>query len=297
MRNSRKLFFMGTLAVLIVLSTFNTTLVRGQEYSYSSLLVPNVTYEWEVTAMVATGMDVTDVVDYAGESIKQADILAAKILLNVNDTAMGYPYNLTDINNVWIEFYLNGDNVSTDVSAVGLFDLSWMGLGSYYFLEPISYTNETGTFDNFVIYHHDYPQTVADMKIDIDEYDYDYQLYTKVTAASKLSKDTWTIEMTQTTDELTNDLGDPENWYMEHETETLTTELRYNRETGLVTYLHYTYDWHRIYEVEGSLDDDVDTLELIIESTILPTSAPYDWSFAAIGLFVFTLVIFRRRRK
>ncbi|MCK5141625.1 MAG: hypothetical protein KAQ70_05480, partial [Candidatus Heimdallarchaeota archaeon] len=60
---------------------------------------------------------------------------------------------------------------------------------------------------------------------------------------------------------------DPVNWFKDITTETLVAELRFNRETGLATYLQYTYDWHRIHEVEGSLDNDVEGVNLLIEST------------------------------
>ena len=119
MRKNTKNIILGTIICMIVLTSFNNgKIVKAQEYSYSSLLVPDTIYEWDVTTLVTTGMDIIDLVDYAGESLIQGDKLAAKILLNVNDTAMGYPINLTDVDNVWVEFYLNGDNVTTNVRTI-----------------------------------------------------------------------------------------------------------------------------------------------------------------------------------
>ncbi len=298
MRNSRKMILLGVFFSLIIVSSlnFNNT-VRGQEYSYSLLLVPDGTYEWSVTTLVVVGSASTSFLDYGDETISQGDTLSAKILLDVNETAMGDPLQLLNISNVWIEFYLNGVNKSTNVHDIGLFDLFWMRLGNYYFLEPTLYTNSTGVYDNFLIYHNSYPEVNAESRIEINEYAY-YELeIMKVVTSTKLSKDTWTIKADYSVDEIIEDFRDSEDWFKEHTIETSVTELRFNRETGLATYLQYTYSQHRVYEIEGSLDDDIESVDLLIESTQLPTSASYEWSFAVVGLIVFSIVMVRRKRK
>ncbi len=277
MRNSRKMILLGVFFSLIIVSSlnFNNT-VRGQEYSYSLLLVPDGTYEWSVTTLVVVGSASTSFLDYGDETISQGDTLSAKILLDVNETAMGDPLQLLNISNVWIEFYLNGVNKSTNVHDIGLFDLFWMRLGNYYFLEPTLYTNSTGVYDNFLIYHNSYPEVNAESRIEINEYAY-YELeIMKVVTSTKLSKDTWTIKADYSVDEIIEDFRDSEDWFKEHTIETSLTELRFNRETGLATYLQYTYSQHRVYEIEGSLDDDIESVDLLIESTQLPTSASYE---------------------
>ncbi|MHA1551591.1 MAG: hypothetical protein ACTSQC_06575 [Candidatus Heimdallarchaeaceae archaeon] len=299
MRNSKKMILLGVFFSLIILSSLNSNnIVRGQEYSYSLLLVPDVTYEWSVTTLSVVGSASTSFLDYGDDTISQGDTLSAEILLDVNETAIGDPIQLLNISNVWVEFYLNGENKSTNVDDIGLFDLSWMGLGNYYFLEPTLYTNSTGAYDNFLIYHNTYSEVNYEERTEINEYAY-YELeIEKVTTSTKLSKDTWSIYIDYSDEETIENFRDSDNWFKDITTETLVAELRFNRETGLATYLQYTYNWHRIHEVEGSLDDDVEGVDLLIKSTQLPTSSSYEWTSAVAGLVVFSLiVVIRRKRK
>ena len=298
MRDSRKIILLGVFFSLIILSSLNSNnIVRGQEYSYSLLLVPDVEYEWDVTTLTVIGSASTSFLDYGDDTISQGDILSAKILLDVNETAIGDPIQLLNVSNVWVEFYLNGENKSTNVYDIGLFDLSWMELGNYYFLEPTLYTNSTGAYDNFLIYHNSYSEVNYEERIEINEYAY-YELeIEKVVTSTKLSKDTWSINIDYSDDETIENFRDPENWFKDTTTETLVAELRFNRETGLLTYLQYTYNWHRIHEVEGSLDDDVEGVNLLIESTQLPTSSSYEWTFAIAGLVVFSIIVVVRRKQ
>jgi len=172
-----------------------------------------------------------------------------------------------------------------------------MNLGNYYFLEPTLYANSTGVYDNFLIYHNSYPEKDEESRKEIKEYAY-YELKTnKVVTSTKLRKDTWTIKIDSSKEEIIENFRDPENWFKEHTTETLVAELRFNRETGLVTYLQYNFNDHSIYEIEGSLNDDVEAVELLIESTQLPTSSSYAWSFAVAGLIAFSIVMVKRKRK
>ncbi len=298
MRNSRKMILLGVFFSLIILSSLNSNnIVRGQEFSYSLLLVPDVEYEWTVTTLVVIGSASTSFLDYGDETISQGDTLSAKILLDVNETVIGDPLQLLNISNVWVEFYLNGVNKSTNVFDIGIFNLQWMGLGSYYFLEPTLYTNSTGAYDNFLIYHNGYPEVNAEERVEVNEHSYyEFEVGTIVTT-TKLSKDTWTIKIDYSVEETIENFRDPDNWFKDFTTETITSELRFNRETGLATYIQYTYNWHRIHEVEGSLDNDVESVDLLIESTQLPTSSSYEWSFAVVGLIVFSIVMVRRKRK
>ncbi|MCK5141626.1 MAG: hypothetical protein KAQ70_05485 [Candidatus Heimdallarchaeota archaeon] len=194
MRNSKKMILLGVFFSLIILSSLNSNnIVRGQEYSYSLLLVPDVTYEWSVTTLSVVGSASTSFLDYGDDTISQGDTLSAEILLDVNETAIGDPIQLLNISNVWVEFYLNGENKSTNVYDIGLFDLSWMGLGNYYFLEPTLYTNSTGDYDNFLIYHNTYSEVNYEERTEIKEYAY-YELeLEKAVTSTKLSKDTWSI--------------------------------------------------------------------------------------------------------
>jgi len=102
------MILLGVFFSLIILSSLNSNnIVRGQEYSNSLLLVPDVTYEWSVTTLIVIGPASTSFLDYGDETISQGDTLAAKILLDVNETAMGDPLQLFNISNVWAELYLN----------------------------------------------------------------------------------------------------------------------------------------------------------------------------------------------
>ena len=298
MRNSRKMILLGVFFSLIILSSLNSNnIVRGQEYSYSLLLVPDVTYEWSVTTLVVVGSASTAFLDYGDETISQGDILSAKILLDVNESAIGDPLQLFNISNVWVEFSLNGVNQSTNVDDIGIFDLSWMDLGDYYFLEPTLHSNSTGVYDNFLIYHNGYSEENEESRKETNEYAFYELKIKKVVTSTKLSKNTWTIKIDYSEDEIVENFRNPDNWLKEHTTETLVAELRFNRETGLVTYLQYNFNWNRILETEGSLVDDVESVNLLVESTQLPTSSSYEWSFAVVGLIVFSIVIIRRKRK
>ncbi|MCK4972262.1 MAG: hypothetical protein KAS52_03020 [Candidatus Heimdallarchaeota archaeon] len=298
MRNSKKMILLGVFFSLIILSSLNSNnIVRGQEYSYSLLLVPDVTYEWSVTTLAVVGSASTAFLDYGDETISQGDILSAKILLDVNESAIGDPLQLFNISNVWVEFSLNGVNQSTNVDDIGIFDLSWMDLGDYYFLEPTLYSNSTGVYDNFLIYHNGYSEETEESRKETNEYAFYELKIKKVVTSTKLSKNTWTIKIDSSEDEIVENFRNPDNWLKEHTTETLVAELRFNRETGLVTYLQYNFNWNRILETEGSLVDDVEAVNLLIESTQLPTSSSYEWSFAVVGLIVFSIVIVRRKRK
>ncbi|MBY8999723.1 MAG: hypothetical protein KGD64_02305 [Candidatus Heimdallarchaeota archaeon] len=298
MRNSRKMILLGVFFSLIIISSLNSNnIVRGQEYSYSLLLVPDVTYEWDVTTLTVVGAASTSFLDYGVETISQGDTLSAEILLDVNETAIGDPLQLLNISNVWVEFYLNSENVSTNIYDIGIFDLSWTGLGNYYFLEPTLYTNSTGAYDNFLIYHNSYSEVNYEERTEINEYAY-YELEIEnAVTSTKLSRDTWSINIDYSNVETIDNFRNPESWFKDHTTETLVAELRFNRETGLLTYLQYTFNWHRIHEIEGSLDDDVEGVDLLIESTLLPTSSSYDWSFAVAGLVVFSIVVVVRRKR
>ncbi len=298
MRNSRKMILLGVFFSLIILSSLNSNnIVRGQEYSYSLLLVPDVTYEWSVTTLAVVGSASTAFLDYGDETISQGDILSAKILLDVNESAIGDPLQLFNISNVWVEFSLNGVNQSTNVDDIGIFDLSWMDLGDYYFLEPTLHSNSTGVYDNFLIYHNGYSEENEESRKETNEYAFYELKIKKVVTSTKLSKNTWTIKIDSSEDEIVENFRNPDNWLKEHTTETLVAELRFNRETGLVTYLQYNFNWNRILETEGSLVDDVEAVNLLVESTQLPTSSSYEWSFAVVGLIVFSIVIIRRKRK
>ena len=298
MRNSKKMILLGVFFSLIILSSLNSNnIVRGQEYSYSLLLVPDVTYEWSVTTLAVVGSASTAFLDYGDETISQGDILSAKILLDVNESAIGDPLQLFNISNVWVEFSLNGVNQSTNVDDIGIFDLSWMDLGDYYFLEPTLYSNSTGVYDNFLIYHNGYSEENEESRKETNEYAFYELKIKKVVTSTKLSKNTWTIKIDSSEDEIVENFRNPDNWLKEHTTETLVAELRFNRETGLVTYLQYNFNWNRILETEGSLVDDVEAVNLLVESTQLPTSSSYEWSFAVVGLIVFSIVIIRRKRK
>lgn len=299
MRNSKKMILLGVFFSLIILSSLNSNnIVRGQEYSYSLLLVPDVTYDWSVTTLAVVGSDTNAFLDYGDETIHQGDKLTATILLDVNESAIGDPLQLFNTSNVWVEFSLNDVNQSTNVDDIGIFDLSWMDLGDYYFLEPTLYTNSTGIYDNFLIYHNGYSEKDEESRKETNEYAFYELKIKKVVTSTKLSTNTWTIKIDSSEDETVENFRNPDNWFKEHTTETLVAELRFNRETGLVTYLQYTFNWNRILETEGSLVDDTTAVDLLIESTQLPTSASYEWSFAVVGLVVFSvIVIIRRKRK
>ena len=120
MRNSRKMILLGVFFSLIIIGSLNSNnLIRGQEYSYSLLLVPDVTYEWDVTTLSVIGDPFDDFLDYGDDTISQGDKLSAEILLDVNETMVGDPTQVFNLSLVWVEFFLNGDNKSTSVLDIG----------------------------------------------------------------------------------------------------------------------------------------------------------------------------------
>ncbi|MHA1828414.1 MAG: hypothetical protein ACTSX6_07185, partial [Candidatus Heimdallarchaeaceae archaeon] len=124
---------------------------------------------------------------------------------------------------------------------------------------------------------------------------YEY-IYTTVKQSSKLSKKTWTIKLNYHSEYKENDFTDPEDWSKVDTTIENDIEIRYNVETGLIVYLNYEYSWHSINEVEGSLDDDTRSVSFLLESTQLPTAAPFNWIFALLGIGTWVLII-RKKRK
>jgi len=115
--------------------------------------------------------------------------------------------------------------------------------------------------------------------------------------SSKLSNSAWTIKYQTKLIYKEEDFTGPSGWSKDDDVVERIIEIRFNVETGLVTYLSYYYNSHSVSEVDGLQTIDDDIIDLLIESTILPTGAPFNWSFAVLGVLVLGLVAYRRRRR
>lgn len=296
MKMEKKKFELMTLVLATLLIFSYVTRTQAQEYEYQSSLLPDVTYEWQITTLVTTGYDNLPYLAFGDDILEQGDKISVKILANVSAITNGDPSQLFNTSNVWIEFYLNGENKTTNINDIGVIDLAWTGWVGYFFLMPTTYTNETGTYNNFEVINEGFQQINGEDKTETKEHGYYEYVYSSIKQSSKLSKKTWTIKLNYHSEYKENDFTDPEDWSKVDTTIDNDIEIRYNVETGLIVYLNHEYSWHSINEVEGSLDDDTRSISLLLESTQLPTAAPFNWIFALLGIGTWVLTI-RKKRK
>ena len=296
-----KLTIVMVLGLLVLTSISKTNTVQGQEFSYPSELTIGASYEWQVTELIQLGTVSTLFLTYGDDTLEQGDKFSVILLDNINNVTNGTPSELLNPANIWGEFYLNDEFKTNITSEIGLLDLNWIGLLSIgmdeFFLQPTTYENVTGVYNYFEILDENFPHVVATAEEEIEYHGFYGHGTVKYTQSSKLSSKSWTIKLQIEEVEIEDDLLDPMNWEKTIETTSRYVEIRFNIKTGLLTYLDYDYAWHRERTVEGSVDIDDNSINLLIESTTLPTGAPFDWAYSVIGLALVSVIIYKRKRR
>jgi len=272
------------------------TLVRGQMgLLYLTTLQSGSSYAWEVTALSTSGPYLyLDFLDFGNDSLEIGDIFSINITQDINVITDGDVSQLLNQSISWCDFYLNGEYKTNATDDVEIVAFIWSG---HFFLQPTTYTNVTGSYNNFQLMENTFLQTsyeLEDEDISVNYYDYTHAIYKQ---SSSLNSKTWITKMDSTVDTKEDDLTDPLDWEKNERTITITSEARFDIETGFLSYLAYTYTYYDKTEVEGSIDIDDRSINFILESLILSTSAPYNWSLAIVSLLFIGLVVIYRRRK
>jgi hypothetical protein len=273
------------------------------QYSYLLTLEAGTSYEWEVTTLTTVGSVSTPFLDFGPEILQQGDKINATLIKDVNATALGGDYELFyNDSNTWVEFYLNDEFITNDTDDIGLIYTDWVNSGMWagwfydWFLLPISFTNSTGTYDNFVVRHNNFDQNTVDLRSETNYHSYYESIHLKVKTTSKLSKDTWSIKRVYSEVYKENDYTDSLDWDTTDRTLDITTELRYNRATGLLVYVSHDYTWHQIFQEEGSTEDEVREVVFVLESSSLTIKAPYNWAYVLIGILTIGIIALWRKK-
>jgi len=300
-RTKIKLTIVMVLGLLVLTSISKTNTVQGQEYSYPSELTVGASYEWEVEELGTLGSVNTNFLNFGDDTLKKGDKFSITLLDSINNVTNGTTSELLEPENIWAEFYLNGEFKTNETDQIGLLDLNWLGLMSIgmddFFLQPTTYENVTGVYNYFEILNAEFPQVTTTIEEEMSSHGYLEQYFEEISQSSKLSSKAWTVKYQVEERENEEDLVDPENWQKTYETTNRYIEIRFNVKTGLITYIDYDYAFHRERTVEGSLDITDNSINLLIESTTLPIGAPFDWAYSVIGLALVSLIVYKRRRR
>ncbi|MCE7742208.1 MAG: hypothetical protein GOP50_07085 [Candidatus Heimdallarchaeota archaeon] len=294
-----KVSFLAIIGMLLLLISSSSNLVSSQEYVYPVEFDVGATYDWEVIDLLVSGTISTPYLNYGSEVLKQGDVISVKILQNVNNVTNGTPSELQDPSNIWAEFYLNGDFQTNETEDIGLFVLDWLDFANiytdYFFIQPITYENETGIYNYFEILHNNFPQVNERSTEEFETHEVYSFTKTNLVQTSKLTSKSWTVRMELTEEERTEDLEVPWEKTLTKTTEII--EIRFNVDTGLLSYIKYDFKEHFEREIDGSIDIDDDIVFLHIESTSVPVGVPFNWAFSFLGLIVIGLVVYRKRKK
>ncbi|MCE7740662.1 MAG: hypothetical protein KAU62_16250 [Candidatus Heimdallarchaeota archaeon] len=300
-RTKIKLTIVMVLGLLVLTSISKTNTVQGQEYSYPSELTVGASYEWEVVELSTLGSVNTNFLNFGDDTLKKGDKFSITLLDSINNVTNGTTSELLDPENIWAEFYLNGEFKTNETDQIGLLDLNWLGLMSIgmddFFLQPTTYENVTGVYNYFEILNAEFPQVTATIEEELSSHGYLNKYFAKISQSSKLSSKVWTVKLQVEEKETEDDLVDPEDWEKTYETINRYIEIRFNVKTGLLTYVDYDYAFHRERTVEGSLDITDNSINLLIKSTTLPIGAPFDWAYSVIGLALVSLIVYKRKRR
>ncbi len=284
--------------IILLLVSLNSNMVSGQDYEYPSEFDVGATYDWEVKELIVSGTISTPYLDFGSELLKQGDIIAVKLLQSVNNVTNGTPAELQNPSNIWAEFYLNGEFQTNETDDIGLFELDWLDFAGistdYFFMQPINYENLTGTYNYFEILNNDFPQINEKSTIEYETYEVYSFIKTNIIQTSKLTSKSWTLKMELNVEEKLEDLEEPWEKTLTQTKENI--EIRFNVETGLLSYIKYDYTEHYEREIDGSIDIDDDIVYLHIESTSVPVGVPFNWAFAFLGIIVVSLVVYRKRK-
>ena len=294
---TKKTFIVFTLLILLCFTSVK--FVQGQEYDFLDTIMPGVSYEWQVTKLSITGSASTSFLDFGNETLTVGDKFSINVTRDINNITAGDPSQLLNDSITWADFYLNGVYKSNDTDDIGLLELDWMSWydGEHFFLQPITYTNETDTYNYFEIMQNNFEQIEADIKSEINQKNYHENSHMIIKQSSRLTSKTWTIKYQTKLIYKEEDFTGPGGWSKDDDDVDRIIEIRFNVETGLVTYLSYYYNSHSVSEIDGLQTIDDDIIDLVIESTMLPTGAPFSWSFAIIGVFILGVIVYIKRRK
>ena len=298
MKKAKTSFLVLSISLLIVGAT-SSLLVCGQDYSFPTELVVGATYDWDVIDFVVSGTIDPSYQYYGSEVLKAGDKISVKLLQDVNELTNGTPSELLNPSNVWAEFYLNEEFQTNVTDDIGLFYLDWLDwsgtYASYFFIIATTYENETGIYDYFEILNNDFPEITEKSTVEYDTHEVYSYTKTTLVQTTKLTKKSWTLKMELTEEERYEDLEEPWEKTLTQTTENM--EIRFNVDTGLLSYIKYDYHEHFEREVDGSVDLDDDKVYVHIESTSVPIGVPFNWAFSFFGLVVIGVVIYRQRKK
>ena len=286
-------------SLLLIVNFSNTKVVQGQEYSYPSELTIDSMYEWEVTELFQLGSVSTGFLDFGDDVLEQGDKFSVKLIADINNITNGTPSELINPSNIWAEFYLNDEFKTNETDQIGLLDLDWLGVTSIgmnsFFLQPIIYENATGAYNYFVILDENFPKLTTTTSNEVESHGYYFKYDISVTMSAKLTSKSWIIKFEMVERETEDDLLNI-FWEKRIETTDKYVELRFNVKTGFLTYLDYNYAWHQERTVEGSVDIDDRSINLLIKSSSLPTGAAFEWVFSFIGVAVIALIFSKQKR-
>ncbi len=292
-----KIKFFVTLVLLFISS--GIYLVNSQDYSYPDELTVDATYDWEVLELVVSGTIDTPYLDFGDDRLDQGDTISVKIIQNVNNVTNGTPSELLEEDNIWAEFYLNDEFKTNITDEIGLIRLDWLDFEDLdididFFIQPTTYENQTGSYNFFEILQNNFQQISVDKTEESETYDtYEYTK-TRIIQSSKLTSKSWTLKVERNIDEKVENLVEP--WQKELTKTIEKIEIRFNVDTGILSYINYDFSEHYEREIDGSLDIDDDIVKLHIESTSVPVGAPFNWAFSLFGLFIIGLVVYRKRK-
>jgi len=286
------------LILLLVLTSAN--LASGQDYAFPSEFEIGATYDWKVKDLKTSGPVSTPYLNFGGEPLSKGDVISVKLIQNINILTNGSYLELLEPNNIWAEFYLNGEFMTNVTEDIEIFVLDWIDFSriqndNYFFIQPITYEDETGIYNYFEVLNSVFPQLDEQSTIEYETEDVYTHTKTNLKQSSKLTSKSWTLIKELTVEETDNNLQDP--WEKTKTNTKENIEVRFNVNTGLLSYIEYSFEEHFEREVDGSVDIDDEEILVHIESTSVPIGVPFNWVFSLFGLFVIGSVIYIRRKK
>ena len=303
MKRITKIFFSVSFLLLISILTFS-------QYSkglYSPDLKDNTVYTWDVQTLEKVGTFDTPYLDIDDSVIKQGDVIKLRLLNDTDKVANGSVTNLWGRSNVWFDLFINDEFVTND-SDVPLFDLDWMGIPRIYFdwanqydfywVLPVEFTNQTGTYEFFEVTNSLFNNLKLSQSSVQDYHGYYSSVSWNLKQISKLSNLTWSLVVTWSYKEKTEDRTSPD-WSIIDLEETISTEFRFNRKTGLLVYLSYKYTLKQNEKSEGVETDENESLDLLITSNELPTKASSNVLLFMLSILTFASVrvVYSKRKK
>ncbi|MHA1116434.1 MAG: hypothetical protein ACTSRR_10155 [Candidatus Heimdallarchaeaceae archaeon] len=303
MKRITKIFFSVCFLLLISILTFS----QFSKGLYSPDLKDNTVYTWNVQTLEKVGTFDTPYLSIDDSTIKQGDVIKLRLLNNTDEVANGSVSNLWGRSNVWFDLFINNEFVTND-SDVPLFALDWMGIPRIYFdwanqydfywVLPVEFTNETGTYEFFEVTHSLFNNLKLSQSSVQDYHGYYSSVSWNLKQISKLSNLTWSLVVKWSYKEKTEDRTSPD-WSIINLEETISTEFRFNRKTGLLVYLSYKYTLKQNEKSEGVETDENESLDLLITSNELPTKASTNFILYMITILTVTSIkiVYSKRKK